>query len=316
MRKFWISVIAGWCLASAAQAQDAAQVTVVASIKPLHSLVAAVMEGSAQAPMLLVEGQQSLHSYALKPSQMQALQRAQLVFYISPEMEMFLEKPLARLPASAKAVEMAKAPGVQLLPTRSLKHFGKEARAHDHDHDHDHDHAHGANDMHLWTSPANGIAMVREIERQLSATFPAEQARYAANAEALVARLMQLDREIETLMQPLKNKPYLVFHDAAQYFEKRYGLRAVGALTLHPERGLAAGHVQALRRQVQAEQVACVFREPQFDAQVVDKLLAKTPARSVAMDPEGALIAPGPGLYETLLRALADAMAQCLAATQ
>ncbi|MCD7058824.1 zinc ABC transporter substrate-binding protein [Pelagibacterium xiamenense] len=128
---------------------------VVASIKPLHSLVAAVMDGVGE-PALLVQGAASPHGFSLRPSDAAALENADIVFWVGENLETFLPGPLATLSGDATAVEMLEIEGLTLLETREGGLF--EAHSHDHDNetiddhhagDDDHaDHDDGADDDH------------------------------------------------------------------------------------------------------------------------------------------------------------------------
>ncbi|HVZ92218.1 MAG TPA: zinc ABC transporter substrate-binding protein, partial [Rhizomicrobium sp.] len=84
---------------------------VLATIKPVHSLAAAVM-ADVGAPGLLIEGAQSEHAYALKPSDAEKIARARIVFEIGPDLETYLIKPLAALAPGAKVIALESAPGV------------------------------------------------------------------------------------------------------------------------------------------------------------------------------------------------------------
>lgn len=284
---------------------------VVVSIKPLHSLVAGVMEGDDQQPQLLVNGQASLHSFVLKPSQMEALSHADIVFYMGDSFEMFLDKALDSLPSSIERVPMEKAPGMTLYKLRLGNGFEPHEDG-DEEKDEHHHHDEGMYDLHAWTSPANAKAMVDDIVKTLAEKYPKKRALYEANGKKLQAKLDQLDAELQARMQPLQGKEFIVFHDAYQYFEKAYHLTAVGSITLHPERGPSAKRISDIRKKVKSNNVACVFREPQFDGRIVDNLLEGTHAKSAVLDPEAALIAPGPELYFTLMNNLANGFAACL----
>ncbi len=293
--RYLLHVILLFCLVASDARAEGGQV--VASIKPLHSLVAAVMAGDDKRPVLLVESAASLHSFSLKPSQMRALQNADIVFYMGESFERFLWKPFANLP-QVKHVPMEKAPGITLYPVRL---------------DHDDDtQRHAGYDLHLWLLPASAKAMVAEIERQLSALYPEKQALYAANAAELQKRIDAMDTQLAAQLHLLQGRPFIVFHDAYQYLEKAYGLSSLGAIALHPEQPLSAGHVRDLRRQLTDRNVRCVFREPQFDARIVENLVAGTGARSGVLDPEGASLTPGPELYFQLMESLADGLEECL----
>jgi len=279
---------------------------VVASIKPLHSLVAAVMEGDKNQPVLLVDGAASAHSFSLKPSQASALQKAAVVFYIGDDFELFLQKPLHTLPEKVARVPMEKLQGIVRLPVR-LGHESHEG------HNGEEAHAHGAYDLHIWLSPANAKIMIMEIARALAIAFPDKKELYFENVRKMGVRLDALDTEMAERMGKLFNRPFISFHDATQYFDAPYGLRFIGAITLHPERGIGAKRMEELRQRIEADNVICVFREPQFDAKVIDNLLSGTRAKSVTIDPEGALLTSGPQLYYQLIEGVAKAFESCLA---
>ena len=300
----------------------AADLQVVASIKPIHSLVAGVMQG-AGAPTLLVEGAGSPHSYSLRPSKARALAEADLVFWVGPGLETFLIKPLTTLPASARLVALSEAEGVRLLPTRAggtwQDHAEEEEEEEAHaeaDADHaDHaDHAPGAADLHVWLDPVNAAAMVGAIAAALSAADPERGALYAANAAALRTELERLNRDLAERLAPVRTQPFVVFHDAYRYFEDRYGLNAVGAISVSPERRPGARRLSAIRDRLAQLEAACVFAEPQFEPALVDTVVEGTSARRGVLDPMGAALEDGPQQYFELMKGLADALLACLGA--
>lgn len=297
----------GWALLFAPLFACAAQPVVVASIKPVHALVAGVMQGVGE-PLLLISGGASPHEYSLKPSDARALGAAQVVFWIGPELESFLVKPLANTP-TARSVTLLDAPGVTLLPLRA----GGAWEAHDHDHDHDHDPAPTASrDVHLWLDPVNAAAMVRQMVAVLGAADPARQAEYARNGAVLVERLDRLNQQLASALAPVREQPYLVFHDAYQYFERRYGLNAVGSVVLKPEQRPGAKRVADIQARVRERKVRCVFGEPQFQPALVETIIAGSDARRGVLDPLGADLPAGPDAYFQLLQALAEALRGCL----
>ena len=295
----------GWALLFAPLFACAAQPVVVASIKPVHALVAGVMQGVGE-PLLLISGGASPHEYSLKPSDARALGAAQVVFWIGPELESFLVKPLANTP-TARSVTLLDAPGVTLLPLRA----GGAWEAHDHDHDHDHDPA-ASRDVHLWLDPVNAAAMVRQMAAVLGAADPARQAEYARNGAALVERLDRLNQQLASALAPVREQPYLVFHDAYQYFERRYGLNAVGSVVLKPEQRPGAKRVADIQARVRERKVRCVFGEPQFQPALVETIIAGSDARRGVLDPLGADLPAGPDAYFQLLQGLAEALRGCL----
>jgi zinc transport system substrate-binding protein len=275
---------------------------VVVTIKPLHSLVAAVMQGDGNEPVLLVDGKTSLHSFSLRPSQMQSLRQAAIVFYIGDGLETFLNKTLTSLPKELKRAPME---GLSALTLHYARPESGEVP--------DDDHHHEGRDLHIWLMPANAKAMVSEIARQLSMAFPENKALYQQNARIYANRIDQLDYQLEHDLTGIRYKPFVVFHDAYQYFAKRYQLQERAALTLHPERGLNAKHVGKVREIIKSSGAICVFSEPQFDQRVMENLLEGTEAKSGVLDPEGALFAPGPELYFELMRGLGESLKKCMA---
>jgi zinc transport system substrate-binding protein len=291
---------------------------VVVSIKPIHSLVAGVMEGVG-APELLIEGAGSPHSYALRPSQAQALEQADLVFWVGDGLEAFLARPLAALSGDATVVELSGADGLRLLPTREGGMWkGQEEGEHAaHDADHEHaqeseEHNHGEVDMHLWLDPRNAEAMVGTIAATLSASDPERAATYEGNATRIRADLARLDAELAAALAPIRDRPFVVFHDAYQYFAERYGLTAIGAITVDPQRTPGAARLRAIRAELEELGSACVFAEPQFRPALVETVVEGTGAGSGVLDPLGADLAAGPEQYSELLRGLSRSLVECL----
>ncbi|MGV1833688.1 zinc ABC transporter substrate-binding protein [Rhizobium rhizogenes] len=292
--------------ASATMAADAPDVVV--SIKPIHSLVAAIMDGVGT-PELIVDGAASPHTYALKPSNAEALEAAKVVFWVGPGMEAFLEKPLSALGANALVVELDKAPGITKLKFREGGAFEADD---DGDEPTDHDHDHGEFDTHLWLDPHNAKAMTAEITTTLVAADPANALTYEANQKALDDRLDALDAEIASTLAPVKSKPFIVFHDAYQYFERRYGVRVAGSITVSPESIPGAQRISEIHGKVAELGATCVFAEPQFEPKLVNVVLEGTSAKSGVLDPEAATLPQGPDLYFDLMRGIANSLKTCL----
>lgn len=299
---------------------------VVASIQPIHSLVASVMKGVGE-PGLVVSGGQSEHTYALKPSDARALKAARVVVMVDESFESFLAKPLKGRDGSLDVIALADLPGVHTLANRKGGLWEEEAPEHDddghdddghdddghkdHGHD-DHGHHHGAVDGHVWLDPANARLLVVAVADRLSELDAAHAATYQDNAKATVARLETLDAELKAKLAPVADKPFVVFHDAYQYLEKRYGLAAAGSVTVDPERPPSARRLAALRDRLRAAGAACVFHEPQFPAPVVKTLADAADARQGVLDPLGADIPAGPDQYFTLMSRMGDSLASCL----
>ncbi|SEB69213.1 zinc transport system substrate-binding protein [Nitratireductor aquibiodomus] len=331
---------------------SAADLEVVASIKPVHSLVAGVMEGVGE-PQLILQGAGSPHTYSMRPSQARMLAGADVVFWVGPSMEVFLAKPLETLAGEAKLVSLSESEGITLIDMREggafeahshgdeddheahqaghdheVGHDHEEKHAHDDGHDHeegekDHaheDHAHEGHDhhdhgpdAHIWLDPENAKSIVNAVAEALSEADAGNASTYAANAARLNERIEALEAEIATGLEPVKERPFIVFHDAYQYFEKHFGLSAAGSITVSPEVIPGAQRVDEIRTKVSELDAACVFAEPQFEPRLVEVVTEGTNARSGVLDPLGAEIADGPDLYFDLMRGMAASLRGCLA---
>jgi zinc transport system substrate-binding protein len=350
----------------------AAAPNVVTSIKPVHSLVATLMEGVGT-PQLILEGASSPHTASFKPSQAGMLEQADIIFWIGEDLEPFLEKPIETIGAKAHAVALGEIRGVTHLAPREggtfeahehdheadghdEDHAGHDhdahghGHAHDHDdhghgdhdhddhedhahdkHDHDghdhaehdheehghdshagHDHGHGEVDPHVWLDPENARAMAHAITEELVEHDPGNKATYEANLTALNARLDAEMAEIRDTLAPVKDKGFIVFHDAYQYFEKRFGLSAVGSITVSPEVIPGAERVSAIKAKISELGATCVFAEPQFEPKLIAVVTEGTDARTGTLDPLGAEIPAGPNQYFELMGNLATSLKDCL----
>ena len=279
---------------------------VVVSIKPLHGLVAAVMDGVGQ-PVLLIKSGADPHEYSMKPSDAEALSGAGLVVWAGPGVETFLEKPVSSLAGNAKVIRLDQEKTLTLLPAREGGAWEEDAD------EHGGEHKHGAVDGHLWVSPANADAIVRVVVRELSALDKVNAAKYAANGAKTRAALKALDAELKKQLAPVKTKRFIVSHDSIQYFQKHFGLAAVGAIAISPDRPPSAKRLSELRARLQKEKVACVFSEPQVPDRLAKTVVEGTTVRTGVLDTDGGLTVPeGKDAYFAMMRNLAKALADCL----
>jgi zinc transport system substrate-binding protein len=300
------AIFAGILAAVSAAPPASATPSVVVSLKPIHSLVLALMDGVAT-PGLILKGAASPHTYQMKPSDAAELQGANFIFWIGPGMEKFMEKPLASLGAKAKIVELDKAPGLVKLPTRESGTF----EPHD---DGDAAPAPGEveYDAHLWLSTANAKVMASEIEKTLVDSDPANAQFYAANLEKLNRRLDALSAEIRGTVAPIKDRPFIVFHDAYQYFEKEFGVDVAGSITVSPENVPGARRISEIHDKVKSLGATCVFAEPQFEPKLVNVVLEGTRAKTGTLDPEASTYPASADLYFNMMRGIAGSLKTCL----
>ena len=296
-------------------ATQAANAAVVASLKPLGFIASAIADGVTDTQVLLPDGA-SEHDYSLRPSDVKRLQGADLVVWIGPEMEAFMEKSVKNIP-DGKQVTIA-----QLADVKPLLMKGADDDDDDHDHDHDHGHAHGEKgdahhhhgdyNMHLWLSTEIARASAVAIHEKLVELMPQSRAKLDANLKDFEAQLAATDKQVGNELAPLKGKGYFVFHDAYGYYEKHYGLTPLGHFTVNPEIQPGAQRLHEIRTQLVEQKATCVFAEPQFRPAVVEAVARGTSVRMGTLDPLGTNIKLGKTSYSAFLNQLANQYASCL----
>ncbi len=308
-----------------------AEVKVVTSIKPLHSLVSKVMKGVGE-PDLLITGAASPHDYALKPSQASLLEQADLVFWISEDIETFLVKPLESLSDKKKTVHLMETP--ELIKKSFREKLSPENEHKDHD-EHEHDEHHGDHkahdehkkheehagheghshssefDGHIWLDPVNAQHLIKEISARLKQADSENAQLYDTNAKAAINELDELLHEITHQTEKYHDAKFIVFHDAYQYFEERFGLKASGTVTTNLESGTGVQHLKELRHHVEEHNITCLFSEPQFPAKLIQTVQEGTNLKTGVLDPLGANIEPGSALYNKLIKQMATSMTDC-----
>ncbi|WP_394662234.1 zinc ABC transporter substrate-binding protein ZnuA [uncultured Pantoea sp.] len=288
---------------------------VVTSIKPLGFIAAAISEGITPVEVLLPDGA-SEHDYALRPSDVKRIKNADLVIWVGPEMEAFLTKPAAALPAS-RNLEIAALPAVKSQLIRGGEDEDEDEEGHasdkseDQDSSHTHHH-HGEYNMHLWMSPKIAQESAVAIHGKLLELMPESKAKLDANLQQFEAALAETDKHIGAQLAPVRNKGYFVFHDAYSYFEKHYGLSPAGHFTVNPEIQPGAQRLHQIRTQLVEQKAVCVFAEPQFRPAVIDAVSRGTSVRKGTLDPLGMGISLTKDSYVKFLSQLSSQYASCL----
>ncbi|MBA5723941.1 zinc ABC transporter substrate-binding protein [Candidatus Liberibacter sp.] len=286
----------------------AGSLRVVASIKPVHSIVSSIMYGVGK-PSLLVRDNGSPHEYNLRPSDGLILENADIIFWIGPEMENFLTNSLDSLAKSANIIALSKAPGLHAI----LLHKKNHTNTHDvHSSETGcHNHRHGIYDMHLWLDPINTKYMAQLIAAELIKRDPENREIYEKNEKEFEIRLEKLNMALFDILQSVKETPIVVFHGAYRHFEYRYGMKIIEAMVTGSVLP-GAKSFQKIRDKIISSGVTCVFYEPEFDPKIVKSITARTGAVLGALDPEGILIPAGADLYFTLMMNLAVSIKGCI----
>jgi zinc transport system substrate-binding protein len=280
----------------------------VSSIAPVHAIVVAVAGERAQADLLL-KGSASPHHFSLKPSHARLLQESDFVVLIDFGLESFLEKPVRSI-SGIKTIELADALGIQLWETREIGVLSSEhAESHSHGHDHGHESYH--DDLHLWLDPLNAIAMADYLAGVLSEADPAGDTIYRENAARFKERVELVMKMIQSQLSPYSDQPYVVFHDAFQYFEKRFGLMSPAVLTLNPEMAPSAKVVRQVREYLLSSGTRCVYREPQFSPLILSSMTEGLPITIAELDPLGEGMAIDADYYPQIVLEMAQSFESC-----
>ena len=329
---FILSILSLFIIFSPAKAD----IKVVASIKPIHSLASYLMDGVGK-PDLIVDGYASPHGFAMKPSHAKMLQNADLIFWVGEDLESFLEKPLKSIAKKAEKIELMEIKKLTKLEFRERnifeghddhghsehkEHGHKEEKHDDHKHDEhkehghkedkhdDHQgHAHGEHDPHIWLDPMNAKVILSEMAEHLIENDQENASKYKTN-------LKKANKDIDKLVKKVKselNKDFksIVFHDAYQYFEKRFDVNVLGAFTVNMDVMPGAEQLSEIREIIEHDKVSCVFSEPQFNPDIINAVGKDMNIKTGVLDPLGATLTPGKTLYFDLISNMSKSFKGC-----
>ena len=295
-----------------------ADLKVVTSIKPIHSLASYIMDGVGS-PGLIVDGYNSPHSFQLKPSHAKMLEQADIIFWIGEDLENFLEKPLATIAKKAEMIELLEIKGIKKLKFRERNIFeeheghddhGHDAKKEEHD-DHGHDakkeehddhegHGHGEYDPHIWLDPINAKVILSEITEHLIENDSKNASTYKSNLAKALAEIDKLI--IDVITETNTDLNYVVFHDAYQYYENRFNVNILGAMTVNPDVMPGAEQIHEIHEVIEHDNVSCILSEPQFNPDIIKSIAKDTNVKTGVLDPLGANLKPGKDLYFDLIR--------------
>ena len=297
-----------------------AELKVVTSIKPIHSLASYLMDGIGK-PELIVDGYASPHGFSMKPSHAKMLQNADLIFWVGEDLENFLEKPLKSIAKKAEKIELIEIKGLNVLKFRERNIFdehdhddhghddhGKKEDDHD-DHDGHEGHAHGEFDPHIWLDSMNAKAMLNEMAEHLIENDPKNEAKYKSNLDKALKDIDKLTIEVMTELN--NSVSSIVFHDAYQYFEKRFNVNVLGAFTVNTDVMPGAEQLAEIREIIEHDKVACVFSEPQFNPDIINAVAKDMKIKTGVLDPLGATLDSGKDLYFKLIRNMSVSFKGC-----
>jgi zinc transport system substrate-binding protein len=295
-----------------------ADLKVVTSIKPIHSLASYIMDGVGS-PGLIVDGYNSPHNFQLKPSHAKMLEQADIIFWVGEDLENFLEKPLDTIAKKAEKIELLEIKGIKKLKFRERNIFeehddhGHDAKKEEHD-DHGHDakkeehddhddhegHGHGEYDPHIWLDPINAKVILNEITEHLIENDSKNASTYKSNLAKALAEIDKLI--IDVITETNTDLSYVVFHDAYQYYENRFNVNILGAMTVNPDVMPGAEQIHEIHEIIEHDNVSCILSEPQFNPDIIKSIAKDTNVKTGVLDPLGANLKPGKDLYFDLIR--------------
>ena len=283
-----------------------ADLKVVTSIKPIHSLASYIMDGVGS-PGLIVDGYNSPHSFQLKPSHAKMLEQADIIFWIGEDLENFLEKPLDTIAKKAEKIELLEIKGIKKLKFRERNIFeeheghddhGDDAKKEEHD---DHEgHGHGEYDPHIWLDPINAKVILSEITEHLIENDSKNASTYKSNLAKALAEIDKLI--IDVITETNTDLSYVVFHDAYQYYENRFNVNILGAMTVNPDVMPGAEQIHEIHEVIEHDNVSCILSEPQFNPDIIKSIAKDTNVKTGVLDPLGANLKPGKDLYFDLIK--------------
>ena len=316
-----------------------AEIKVVTTIKPLHSLISNVMDGVGE-PSLIIEGSTSPHSFVLKPSHAKMIEQADIIFWIGEDIETFMEKPLESIAKNAKKISFMELTSIEKLKFREENIFDhddhddhghgekKDHDDHGHGEDKDHDdhghgekkdhddhgdghegHHHGEFDAHIWLDPANAKEMLHEIAHELADLDPSNASKYESNADQAIKSIDKMIKEIDGNIN--KDAKFIVFHDAYQYFEKRFGVMTAGALTLNTDVLPGAKQISEIQEVIAERDIKCIFSEPQFNPKIIETIAKDTGIKTGVLDPLGSIFDANKMQYFKLINDLGNKLKDC-----
>jgi zinc transport system substrate-binding protein len=282
-----------------------ADVKVVTTIKPIHSLASYLMDGIGK-PDLIVDGYASPHGFSMKPSHAKMLQNADLIFWVGEDLENFLEKPLNSIAKKAEKIELMNIKGLNVLKFRERNIFEEhdhddhdghaKKKKDDHDDHDDHDgHGHGEYDPHIWLDPINAKVILKEMTEHLIENDNKNASTYKKNLDNALKDVDKLTMDVMTELN--QSVSSIVFHDAYQYFEERFNVNILGAFTVNTDVMPGAEQLAEIREIIEHDKVSCVFSEPQFNPDIIKAVAKDMNIKTGVIDPLGATLNPGKDLY-------------------
>jgi len=274
---------------------------VVVSIKPIHSIVIALMEGVSR-PQLLLESSDSAHTFHLKPSQLNLLSNADLVITIGDGFETGLKKTLRNIKVGSHIIT-SEIDGLHLFYFRNPD---------TNEVDKNEEHEHADNDLHLWLDIDNMQKTAQYINEQLIKIDPNNRITYEANLIKIQSKLNKLKSELQQQLAPFRSERFAIFSDTLQYFEKSFQFQKPVIITPYHGARLSIHRTLEARKKMKDLKIKCLLYGPENTSKKVNVLSEDLPIKALRIDILGAKLNAGSNQYFNLMKGLSSQLVECL----
>ncbi|MCP4186707.1 MAG: zinc ABC transporter solute-binding protein [Gammaproteobacteria bacterium] len=264
--------------------------SVVISIKPVHSIVSGLMKDIGE-PTLLIDGKQTPYDFKLNNEQRRKMADASLLIWVGSELEQSLQADIVSLPDSVAVIELLSSPDLKILPSR----LSPDQR-----------------DPFFWMDDRNMLILLDHLSSLLIALDPLRSHIYHRNRLNMLKPLLKIDKEYEYGYRGLKAGVGVQYFDTLRYFEQAYALKTIGQVSASPRQQVDVGNLLKLRSTITNKEANCLFLDKGMSAEHVDLLTEGLTVNIAMLDTLGVDLEPGPDLYLQLMEYNTDVIKQCL----
>ena len=271
---------------------------VVVSIRPIHSIVSALMEGVSE-PRLLLDSNESAHTFHLKPSQLKLLSNADLLITIGDSFESGLSKVIRNIDQNYR-LNLSEIKELQIYDFRDHNEI-------EHDEHDEHD-----EDLHLWLDVGNVQIIAEKIKQKLIEINPSNKEKYNTNYLELKSKLNQLEEKIQFQLEPIKSTPFAIYADILQYFEKNFDLNKPVIIAPYHGARLSINRVIKAKNKMKNQKTRCLIYGSENTSKQINVLTEGLDIKAHSVDILGVKLEPGSEQYFDLMKEISNQLASCL----
>ncbi len=264
--------------------QSQAKPTIVASINPLQNIILAITKDKSN-NVLLIDSQKSEHDYSLKKSDIAALTKADLIFYISADLENKIDAAIKSNHNEAQAFEVVKIANLKLLASRAN---AKKI------------------DPHIWMNPKNAVTIAEFIAKKVAQIDPQNAAQYRQNLASFKKEVQLAEKSIGLELKKINAAQYIFFHDGYQYFEDYFSVRPAKIIVSGHDSELAISDAKQIDTLVRSGVVKCIIGEKWDEKNTAQKI-----AKNYKINFSNFDVSEVQGGYVKMLEDIVRVMVQC-----